>query len=284
MALVDRDLSEPYSIFTYRYFLSGWPQLCVLVRGLVRRICVGGRSIPSLVCVCPFILRASYTYLPSTFAHTLIQAYGTDDKAAQESGQAPLLGVVVGKADTGEDPSQPSSGSGSGGGDGGAGKVLTGYIAMLAVETSWRRAGIGSCVVVVVPICVWCGRSMHLRRPCHGLSIPPFQYPSPTPHHPGRELVRRAVERMRALGCHEVALETEVCNAAALGLYERLGFAREERMLRYYLNGGDAFRLKLWLVHDGEGEGAGGELDLAVGVTQLSLGDSEAEAAAGVKR
>jgi N-alpha-acetyltransferase 30 len=32
MALVDRDLSEPYSIFTYRYFLSGWPHLCVLVR------------------------------------------------------------------------------------------------------------------------------------------------------------------------------------------------------------------------------------------------------------
>lgn len=31
MALLDRDLSEPYSIFTYRYFLSGWPELCILV-------------------------------------------------------------------------------------------------------------------------------------------------------------------------------------------------------------------------------------------------------------
>ncbi len=32
MALVGRDLSEPYSIFTYRYFLNGWPELCFLVR------------------------------------------------------------------------------------------------------------------------------------------------------------------------------------------------------------------------------------------------------------
>ncbi|KAI8472578.1 MAG: acyl-CoA N-acyltransferase [Monoraphidium minutum] len=30
MALIDRDLSEPYSIFTYRYFLASWPELCFL--------------------------------------------------------------------------------------------------------------------------------------------------------------------------------------------------------------------------------------------------------------
>lgn len=49
MALVDRDLSEPYSIFTYRYFLNGWPDLCVLVRVLcvfcvcaVCALCGGG--------------------------------------------------------------------------------------------------------------------------------------------------------------------------------------------------------------------------------------------------
>lgn len=32
MSLVDRDLSEPYSIFTYRYFLHNWPGLCFVVR------------------------------------------------------------------------------------------------------------------------------------------------------------------------------------------------------------------------------------------------------------
>ncbi|QDZ20599.1 N-acetyltransferase [Chloropicon primus] len=30
MGLVDKELSEPYSIFTYRYFVYDWPQLCFL--------------------------------------------------------------------------------------------------------------------------------------------------------------------------------------------------------------------------------------------------------------
>lgn len=152
MALVDRDLSEPYSIFTYRYFLSGWPDLCVLVRS------VGGvcgwmdwgnrdrRFLPS--CRAVLFSLSLIVPLPAAVGHTKTyihaQAYGTDDRAAQESGAAPLLGVVVGKADAGDDPSQPSSDAFA------AGKVLTGYIAMLAVETSWRRAGIGGCMRLLV--------------------------------------------------------------------------------------------------------------------------------------
>ena len=31
MSLVSQELSEPYSIFTYRYFLEKWPHLCYLV-------------------------------------------------------------------------------------------------------------------------------------------------------------------------------------------------------------------------------------------------------------
>ncbi len=31
----------------------------------------------------------------------------------------------------------------------------------------------------------------------------------------------------------------------SLKLYERLGFCREERLIRYYLNNSDAFRLSL---------------------------------------
>ena len=30
--LVDPQLSEPYSVFTYRYFLTAWPHLCFMVR------------------------------------------------------------------------------------------------------------------------------------------------------------------------------------------------------------------------------------------------------------
>mmetsp|Transcript_23689 Transcript_23689/g.51723 ORF Transcript_23689/g.51723 Transcript_23689/m.51723 type:complete len:195 (-) Transcript_23689:507-1091(-) len=37
--LIDKELSEPYSIFTYRYFINQWPQLCLLV--LHNGTCVG---------------------------------------------------------------------------------------------------------------------------------------------------------------------------------------------------------------------------------------------------
>lgn len=47
---------------------------------------------------------------------------------------------MVGKADTGDEPGVVMAAMDSG-------KVLTGYIAMLAVETSWRRAGIGAGLV-----------------------------------------------------------------------------------------------------------------------------------------
>ena len=29
--LMKADLSEPYSIYTYRYFIHNWPTLCILV-------------------------------------------------------------------------------------------------------------------------------------------------------------------------------------------------------------------------------------------------------------
>lgn len=40
-------------------------------------------------------------------------------------------------------------------------------------------------------------------------------------------------------------LETEFDNSAAIALYESLGFIREKRLFRFYLNGKDAFRLVL---------------------------------------
>ena len=45
----------------------------------------------------------------------------------------------------------------------------------------------------------------------------------------------------------QVVLETEITNKGALNLYEKLGFVRDKRLFRYYLNGVDALRLKLWL-------------------------------------
>ena len=40
MRLIQKDLSEPYSIYTYRYFIHNWPHLCFMVRFNIReKIC-----------------------------------------------------------------------------------------------------------------------------------------------------------------------------------------------------------------------------------------------------
>ncbi|EDV29154.1 uncharacterized protein TRIADDRAFT_18177 [Trichoplax adhaerens] len=132
--LITKDLSEPYSIYTYRYFLHNWPRLAYLA--MVDSKCVG---------------------------------------------------AVVSKLDMHKKT------------------IRRGYIAMLAVEKDYRKRGIGS------------------------------------------ELVSLTIEQMIKEGCDEVVLETELSNKPALALYENLGFVRDKRLFRYYLNGRDAFRLKLWL-------------------------------------
>ena len=65
----------------------------------------------------------------------------------------------------------------------------------------------------------------------------------------GASLVHQVLRRMERMGCVSVTLETEVSNAAAQRLYQdAFGFIREELLVRYYLNWGDAYRLRLWLV------------------------------------
>ncbi|KZT57595.1 acyl-CoA N-acyltransferase [Calocera cornea HHB12733] len=125
MALVEHELSEPYVIYTYRYFLNGCPALT---------------PVACIVC--------------KQDAH-------------------------------------------------GPAHALRGYIAMLSVHKDFRRRGIGA------------------------------------------KLARLAIRRMRLSGADEVMLETEYDNASALRLYEALGFVREKRLFRFYLNGKDAFRLVL---------------------------------------
>uniref|UniRef100_A0A8C4WWF3 N-alpha-acetyltransferase 30 n=1 Tax=Eptatretus burgeri TaxID=7764 RepID=A0A8C4WWF3_EPTBU len=134
MRLITKDLSEPYSIYTYRYFIHNWPQLCFL-------------AMAGLECV----------------------------------------GAIVCKLDTHKK------------------MVRRGYIAMLAVDSKYRKRGIGT------------------------------------------NLVKKAINAMVKGDCDEVVLETEVTNKSALRLYENLGFVRDKRLFRYYLNGVDALRLKLWL-------------------------------------
>ncbi|KAM0006346.1 putative transferase transcription regulator GNAT family [Helianthus anomalus] len=135
MRLVDEELSEPYSIFTYRYFVYLWPNLSFL---------------------------------------------------AFHNGKC--IGTVISKM--GEHRN-----------------TFRGYIAMLVVLKPYRHKGIAT------------------------------------------ELVTRSIKVMMESGCEEVTLEAEVTNKGALALYGRLGFIRAKRLFRYYLNGVDAFRLKLLFPH-----------------------------------
>lgn len=66
-------------------------------------------------------------------------------------------------------------------------------------------------------------------------------------HGLGTRLVVATIDAMIADNCQEVVLEAEVTNHAALRLYQNLGFIRDKRLEKYYLNGNDAYRLKLRL-------------------------------------
>ena len=61
----------------------------------------------------------------------------------------------------------------------------------------------------------------------------------------GTKLAIMTVEEMARLKCVEAVLETEITNKGAMRLYEQLGFIRQKRLPKYYLNGNDAYRLKL---------------------------------------
>ncbi|CAG8502303.1 5746_t:CDS:2 [Paraglomus occultum] len=148
MTLIEKDLSEPYSIYTYRYFINNWPNLCFMAL----------------------------------------------DKTSSESDVC--VGVIICKLDRHRD-------------------AYRGYIGMLAVKKEYRKMKIGT------------------------------------------SLVKMAINAMKSLNADEIVLETERTNVGALSLYQNLGFLRDKRLYRYYLNGVDAFRLKLFCRGGGNEAGAG---------------------------
>ena len=141
--MIEKELSEPYPIYTYRYFVQKWP-------------------------------------------HLTMMAYKKDDPDRK------CIGCIVSKLEDNVKQTERTM-------------KYRGYIAMLAVDPSCRRMGLG------------------------------------------RKLVERNIEAMQELGANEIVLETEITNLAALKLYESFGFLREKRLQSYYLNGNDAFKLKLFL-------------------------------------
>ena len=134
IALLEADLSEPYSVFTYRNFLNSRPNL------------------------------------------SFVAMVGDN-----------MVGVVMGKMEPGPDGNR------------------VGYVGMIAVDVAYRRLNIGT----------------HLML----------------------ELMRTFIDE----GALSVFLETECSNLQAIRFYEKLGFYREEYFYQYYLNGNDAYRLRLYV-------------------------------------
>lgn len=60
-------------------------------------------------------------------------------------------------------------------------------------------------------------------------------------------LVLLLVPRIVLILCPNGCIYSEMSNVTAQKLYQRsFGFIREEKLVRYYLNWGDAYRLRLW--------------------------------------
>ena len=131
---------------------------------------------------------------------------------------------------------------------------MRGYVAMLAVEKSNRHLGIGEwlssplrvcgepCLVMPLPVS---GSKLStlainiMRKTSDEVRGSPW-------HSHALCLTVRCVARVCSRVCSQVMLETEVVNTGALKLYDNLGFTRAKILPKYYLNGGDAIRLKMW--------------------------------------
>ncbi|THH11509.1 hypothetical protein EW146_g8018, partial [Bondarzewia mesenterica] len=190
VSLVQNELSEPYVIYTYRYFLHQWPHLSFL-------------------------------------------AYPADHPTLP-------VGVIVCKQSMHRE------------------NLNRGYIAMLSVSKNWRKRGIGASPTTYIPS----SRPRLTDLAVSNFSLFIFVHVRVASESPGRiadvrllrccrvvvvssALVRHSIDVMKINGVEEIALETEYDNAAALALYASLGFIREKRLFRFYLNGKDAFRLIL---------------------------------------
>jgi ribosomal-protein-alanine N-acetyltransferase len=82
----------------------------------------------------------------------------------------------------------------------------------------------------------------------------------------GRVLLRALVDRSRACGATVLHLEVRADNAAAIGLYQAMGFAPDGRRRDYYGRGHDALLMSLRLPGGpGEPPGAAATVEVAGG-------------------
>ena len=198
-----------YVVFTYRYFLYRFPNLCILA--------VVEDSDEPIGCVVGKMDRENQPRPEEDGEDEDGASNDAEEESAQLEQHLQQKLEQLSHEDTqqtGEDneahrDAKSSSGEVDSGiendREGTDNIEWTGYIGMLAVRKSYRRRGIG------------------------------------------KALVRLVLQRMKNLNCTSATLETEVTNTTAQKLYQEcFGFIREELLVRYYLNWNDAYRLRLW--------------------------------------
>lgn len=193
MHLIDNELSEPYSIFTYRYFLHNWPSLCWIAYE-------GDKPFGTVVCKMEVhrgkLMRG---YVAMLVVDKSFRGKGAGAAIAPACKRSSMHGRVSAtpllcKPHPFGCSSLPARG----------------------VAAGWRQTRMHRHAGWAPPF--------PPHRP--GLAWPRLGLCA------GRELVRRSIQEMVAGGCEEVVLEAEVCNEGALRLYQSLGFVRDKRLHR----------------------------------------------------
>ncbi|MBN3314535.1 NAA30 acetyltransferase, partial [Atractosteus spatula] len=110
MRLITKDLSEPYSIYTYRYFIHNWPKLCFLLKKKSEGVSPDNDCFPMSV-----LIERSQSPIPVHLSSAMVREE--------------CVGAIVCKLDMHKK------------------MFRRGYIAMLAVDSKYRRKGIGTNLV-----------------------------------------------------------------------------------------------------------------------------------------
>lgn len=234
MRLVGSELSEPYIIYTYRYFLANW---CVSSSKYeaswwcgISWLHISGHNLPSLfVAQLPDKQIFHNINLRPNSRHSLhLSLYPKTTMAPWNLNRSALL--CASKTFI-------------------RAKSIEGTLPCLALTSRGERGGLVRVVIILGQGCFlyesgrfswnvqleifwggpWILWSVREPRKYVNLSHSPVFY-------------RTDIGAYAWVMGRQVVLETEYDNASALAFYASMGFMREKRLFRFYMNGKDAFR------------------------------------------
>ncbi|KYF41663.1 acetyltransferase, GNAT family protein [Toxoplasma gondii ARI] len=256
-ALLKSTLSEPYSVFTLRYFLDGWPELTVLAYD--GDVCAGA-------CICKVDEKARSSSLadlplfsfssPRSDRAASLRTSSSTESAREQETRAQFLDDQEQRGAVSCEAARSRQAA-----------VGKGYIAMLSVHPNYRRRGLAAHLVQTAL------EEMRSRKRRNSVETIPSGEESGdkiealqlltsaafrevtdsqmlrqeatehADHERGQEKEEEKTEEETTGKVVSCRIETEAGNEGALRLYESLSFVRVARMQRFYLNDSDAFKL-----------------------------------------